>query len=167
MNWFVFSLLSIFALASAELFQQRLLNARHALSERTGASLTFTLQSFFAFIIVLATPLRTPLSSVIDRSLFIRLLVVTLIGAIGSIFYFRSFKVKSISLSNIFISGSVIISTLLGGFFLRTDDTGKNNWNRVRPRSDRVYEYQKCLSGKKSSLWISGNCMFWNHVYLG
>jgi drug/metabolite transporter (DMT)-like permease len=118
MLWFILSLLSVFALAAAELVQQYLLNLKNAFNERTSAVLTFLLQSLLVFPIILFSPYRSQLLTVFDRTIIFKLAAVTAIASVAMIFYLKSFKVKNISFSAIFVSCSVIVSTALGIIFL-------------------------------------------------
>lgn len=117
MSWFGFSLISIFALAVAELTQQHLLNKKNAISERVSLSLTFLTQAFFTFPIIMLTSLRREFFSVFTSGMFPIIAFSTLVGSIAMIFYLRSFKVKNISISTILISLSVVVSTTLGIVF--------------------------------------------------
>jgi len=117
MTWFIFSLLSIAALASAELLQQHLLTAKNALSVRTSAVFTFLFQSLIIAPIVLLSPLRDQIFSVFDEKVLFKILILSLISIIAHYFYLKSFIVKNISFSTIFISSSVIVSTVLGIIF--------------------------------------------------
>ena len=53
MTWFIFSLLSIFALAIAELTQQHILHFKGKFDERTSGTLTFLVQAIFTIPIIL------------------------------------------------------------------------------------------------------------------
>jgi drug/metabolite transporter (DMT)-like permease len=117
MNWFSLSILSVFALATAELTQQHLLNKDNALNERASAVFTFVGQSILALIILLLTPIRNQIFDIFQNNVVYRVLFVNIIASFGMVFYFRSFKVKNISISTIFVSLSAIISTILGIIF--------------------------------------------------
>ena len=114
MSWFYFSLFSVFALAAAELTQQRLLNNKNPFSPRASAVLTFLLQGVLAVLIVLFSPLKLEIFQIFQANLLIKIVLVTLIASIGMVFYLKSFQVKNISLSTIFVSLSVVVSTTLG-----------------------------------------------------
>jgi drug/metabolite transporter (DMT)-like permease len=118
MAWFYLSLLSVFALAAAELIQQRLMNLKNALNERTSAVLTFLFQSILALIIILLSPLRDQIFSIFYQEIIFKVLAVAIIASFSMIFYLKSFKVKNISISTIFISCSAIVSSVLGVIFL-------------------------------------------------
>ncbi len=115
--WFYLSLLSVFALAAAELTQQKLLNTKDAVSARTSAVLTVFFQSLLILPIVIVTSLRNQIFSVFNYSISLNLIAVVFIGAIGIVFYMRSFQVQNISLSTIFVAFSAIVSTSLGIIF--------------------------------------------------
>lgn len=117
MVWFYLSILSITALACGELLQQNLLNAKRAFNERTSAVVTYVLESLLTVPVVLFSSLRNQIFSIFEPNVFPKVLLVTGISAIATIFYFRSFRVKNISFSTIFISGSAVISTILGIIF--------------------------------------------------
>jgi drug/metabolite transporter (DMT)-like permease len=119
MGWFTFSLISIFFLATAELTQQHLLNKAKAISERSSASLTFFIISFLTLPIILLTELKYGLFDVFSPDILPKLIGATVLGSIGMVYYLRSFKVKNISISTIFISLSVVVSTTLGIIFFK------------------------------------------------
>ncbi len=114
MTWFIFSLSAVLALAVAELTQQHLLNKNNAITPKTSVVLTFLVQSLITIPFILFTPLRYEMFEMFDLNILFRVILVVLIGLFGNIFYFKSFQVKNISLSVIFISFSVIVSTSLG-----------------------------------------------------
>jgi drug/metabolite transporter (DMT)-like permease len=117
MNWFTLSILSVFALASAELIQQHLLNAKNAFSERASAVLTFLFQAILAIPFIFILGLSDQFFSIFNKIVLPPVLLVSFISSISMVFYLRSFKVKNISLSLIFLSSSVIVSTSLGIIF--------------------------------------------------
>ncbi len=117
MTWFTFSLLSIFALAIAELTQQHLLNLKDSFNEKASAVLTFAFQSLITLPVLLAMGLKDEIFTIFQSQLLPKFFSVTLLASIAMIFYFRSFRVKNISFSAIFISLSVVISTVLGIIF--------------------------------------------------
>ncbi len=114
MTWFYLSLLSVFTLAAAELTQQKLLNTKDAVSERTSAVLTFFLEGLFVLPFILLTPLRSEFLDIFKPEVRYNVIAVTIIGAFAMVFYLRSFKVKNISISTIFVSASTLVSTSLG-----------------------------------------------------
>lgn len=118
MNWFTFSILSIFALALAELTQQKILNTSSNLNERFSAVLTFLAQSMFTIPLILFFGLQGEILKVFAPDTLPYFLVVSITGSIGMIFYLRSFKVQNISISTIFVSLSMVVSTILGIIFL-------------------------------------------------
>lgn len=114
MNWFALSISSVFALAAAELMQQHLLNKKEAFNEKASAVLTVFIQVPATFVIILLTGLLDQLFSIFNMNIFPFILLMSFIAAIANVFYFRSFKVKNISFSAIFVSFSVVVSTFLG-----------------------------------------------------
>ena len=114
MNWFTLSLLSAIALASAELTQQHLLTAKNPFTARTSAVLTFLIQSIFALPLIFLLHLFPDFHTIFQPNIFIKILLMSLLSSIAMVFYLRSFQVKNISFSTIFISLSVVISTTLG-----------------------------------------------------
>src|SRR4030042_4842635 len=117
MSWFALCLLSVTSLATAELLQQHLLNAKNELEEKTSAALTYLIQATLTIPFILFTDLRYSFFSIFSYKTLPFFLAVTSIGALGFIFLFRSFKVKNISISTIFISFSTVVSTILGIIF--------------------------------------------------
>ena len=114
MTWFTFSLLSIIALASAELLQQYLLNADNHFDERTSAVLTFLVQAVFTIPFIVFTDLRYTFFDIFKPHILPKFIGVAIIASFGMIYYLKSFKVKNISISTIFVSLSIVISTSLG-----------------------------------------------------
>lgn len=114
MNWFNLSLLSIIALAVAELMQQHILHTRRDFDERTSGVLVIFIQSLFTLPIILLTDLRSQVFSIFQTPNWPYIFLVTLIVSIAMIYYLRSLMVKSISISNIFVSLSMVVSTALG-----------------------------------------------------
>ncbi|EKE11843.1 MAG: hypothetical protein ACD_15C00014G0002 [uncultured bacterium] len=117
MTWFVFSVLSVFALAVAELMQQHLLNLKNAFNARTSAVLTFLFQSILSIPLLFALGISDQISSIFNATVFPKIMIVSFLGSLAMIFYLRSFRVKSISISAIFISLSAVVSTFLGIIF--------------------------------------------------
>lgn len=118
MTWFIFTIFSIFALAAAELTQQYLLNLKNAFNERMSAFLTLSFQSIITIPFLFIFGLTDQVFAIFNPAIFPRFLFVTLISTIATLFYFKSFQVKNISISSIFTSFSTIVSTLLGIMFL-------------------------------------------------
>lgn len=115
MNWFYFSLLSIFALSVAELTQQFLFkNKNEAVNQKLSIVFTFLFQAFLSFFIILSFNLTDQLTSVFSIEIFPKMLFVSFIGSFGAVFYFKSLNAKNISISLIFVSLSVVASTFLG-----------------------------------------------------
>jgi drug/metabolite transporter (DMT)-like permease len=117
MTWFTFSLLSIFALAIAELTQQHLLNQKDSFSERTSAVFTFIFQSLLTIPVLFILNLESEFFTIFQPQLLPKIILVTILASIAMIFYFKSFRVKNISFSTIFISFSTVVSTILGIIF--------------------------------------------------
>ncbi len=115
MSWFAFSIISITALAVAELTQQRLLNSEESpIDEGTTTVVTFLIQSLLTLPIIFLLGLNTQMASIFQPGVFPYVLITTILATAGTYFYFKSFKVKNISISTIFISSSMVISTALG-----------------------------------------------------
>ncbi|OGH14830.1 MAG: hypothetical protein A2687_00085 [Candidatus Levybacteria bacterium RIFCSPHIGHO2_01_FULL_38_26] len=112
--WFYLAIISVIALAAGELTQQHLLNRKEAFTPRTSAVLTFLFQSLATLPIILFTPLKTEIFSVLKPDILWQVILVTFISSFAMVFYLKSFQVKNISLSAIFISISVVVSTVLG-----------------------------------------------------
>ncbi|HIP50054.1 MAG TPA: hypothetical protein EYG99_01250 [Candidatus Pacebacteria bacterium] len=118
MIWFLFSIISVLTLAIAELMQQHLLNTRNAFSERASAVLSFIFQSLIAIPFLFLFGVEDQLFVIFESRIFFKILLVAFISSIAMIFYLKSFKVKNISISTIFISFSAVVSTVLGIIFL-------------------------------------------------
>ena len=114
MNWFYLSLISIVALATAELAQQHVLHTKNKFDERTSGALTFLIQTIFTIPIILFSGLGSQMLQIFDLSILKYVLTTNLIASIAMIFYLRSFKVNNISFSSILVSISVVVSTLIG-----------------------------------------------------
>ncbi len=114
MTWFIFSLFSVFALATAELTQQYLLNLKNAFSARASAVLTFLFQSIITIPFLFVFGVSDQFFSVFNPAIFPKVLLVSFISSIAMVFYLKSFRVKNISISTIFISFSAVVSTVLG-----------------------------------------------------
>lgn len=114
MNWFTFSLLSITALATAELLQQKLLNDDNEIDPRSSAVITFGIQTLLALPIIYFFGLGKYFLDVFDKDVFGYLLLTSFTASIAMVFYLKSFMVKNISFSSMLISFSVVVSTILG-----------------------------------------------------
>ncbi len=117
MTWFTFSILSVFALAIAELTQQHLLNLKNPFSARASAVLTFLLQSVFSIPFIFAFGLSDQVFLIFNISVLPKIMGVSFLGSLAMILYLKSFQVKNISISAIFISLSAVTSTFLGIVF--------------------------------------------------
>lgn len=113
MTWFMFSLISITALATAEILQQKILN-KNKMSETLSTVLTFGLQSILSVTIIFLFGYSNQLFSIFDKRVFPYFIASTILATYGTLFYFKSFKVKNISISAIFTSFSAVVSTILG-----------------------------------------------------
>lgn len=123
MNWFIFSILSVGALAVAELTQQRILNTTEKLDEKTSTTLTFLVQLIYTVPLLFITGLYKQAATVLTPQVFPALLLVSAISTLALMFYMRSFQVKSISYSTIFVSMSVIFSSAIGIVFFNESTT--------------------------------------------
>ena len=124
MSWFSFVIFSIFALAFAELSQQKLLNLKNGFNERASAVLTFGFQFILSIPLVFIFGLDDEIFSIFRTSVWQQVLFGTFIASFGMVLYLKSFKVKNISFSAILISSSAIISTFLGILFFSESVTG-------------------------------------------
>jgi len=127
MSWFFFSLISITALATAEVLQQRILN-KNKMSETLSTVLTFGLQSLFSLAIIFIVGYSSQLFSILNKEVFPYFIASTILATYGTLFYFKSFKVKNISISAIFTSFSAVVSTSLGILML---GESTNMWKYV------------------------------------
>lgn len=118
MSWFALSLFSVFALATAELSQQYLLNKKNGFSAPVSLVLTVLVVAIFCFPVILFTGKLTEISLLFSNSVSLFVVLSGFLGALSTQFYFRSFQVKNISVSTIFISLSAVVSTFLGILFL-------------------------------------------------
>lgn len=116
MTWFAFSLASVVSLAVAELSLQNVLNRKKSFTPRTTAFLGYVLQSvlILPFLIFF---FREDFLSIFTPEIFPRIMAVCLISSIATLFYAKSFQVKNISVSSIFGSLSIVVSTCLGIYF--------------------------------------------------
>jgi len=117
MTWFTLSLGAVVALAVAELAQQNILNKNNAFTEKTSAVLTFIFEILLTLPIIFIWHLEGQLGDIFQRETFIQLLIVSWLSSLAMIFYLKSFRVKNISLSVVFLSFSMVVSTTLGIIF--------------------------------------------------
>ncbi|KKP81156.1 MAG: hypothetical protein UR82_C0071G0016 [Candidatus Moranbacteria bacterium GW2011_GWF1_35_5] len=117
MTWFIFSILSVFALAVAELTQQHLLNSKNPFSARASAVFTFLFQSILTIPFIFIFDLSDQFFSIFNIAIFPKILLVSFLGSLVMILYLKSFKVKNISISTIFVSLSAVVSTFFGIIF--------------------------------------------------
>lgn len=113
MTWFTFSLISILALATAELVQQYVLN-KEEIDEKVSGILTFLLLSLLTLPIIAFSSYKNQFFDIFKVETLPYFLIDTVLATTGLYFYLKSFKVKNISISTIFISLSVVVSTTLG-----------------------------------------------------
>ncbi len=116
MAWFILSIGSITFLAAAELAAQKILTRKESLSPTVSAFLGYSLQALMTLPLLLFLPVADRFK-IFESSVFISYIAVVIIGTLGAIVYLRSFKVKNISISIIFGSLSVVVSTTLGIIF--------------------------------------------------
>lgn len=114
MTWFIFCLLSIFVASIADLSQQRFFKETHSLDDLTSTVVILTVECFLAFPVIWLLGLQDQLKIAFMSSLLIDLILISLLGTAGTIFYFRSLRVKNISVSIILGMFSVVVSTTLG-----------------------------------------------------
>lgn len=117
MTWFALSILSVFALAIAELMQQHLLNIKNAFTPRVSVILTFLFQSLLVIPFIFIFGITDQFFSIFNLEIFPKFFLVTFLSSLASLFYLKSFRVKNISISLIFVSFSAIVSTFLGIIF--------------------------------------------------
>ncbi len=122
-TWFFLSLISVIAISGADLLQQHLLQIKDPLNERASTVLVLLVQSFLSLPLIFLLGLHTELVKLLDLQLFLKFLLVAVIGSSGVLLYFRSLKVKNISLSVILAMFSVVVSTTLGIVFFQ-ESTG-------------------------------------------
>ena len=114
MTWFLFSLTSIFALATAELTQQYILNKEQAISARTSAVITFLIQALFTLPAIFLLGIQDQILVAFQTQNLKLITFTSFVASFGMIFYLKSFEVKNISISTIFIASSAIVSTIMG-----------------------------------------------------
>ena len=113
-NWFIFCLLSVFALATAELIQQYVINSdTNEIDDKASGFLTFGLPAVLMFPLIL-NQFKWQTFIIFNLNILPFFLIATAASALGTVFYLKSFNVKSISYSTIFVSSSAIFSTILG-----------------------------------------------------
>ncbi|MFZ2188736.1 MAG: EamA family transporter [Candidatus Moraniibacteriota bacterium] len=90
---------------------------KNAFGERASAVLTFLVQSIITIPFLFMLGISNQVFSIFNPTIFPKVLLVTFISSISMVLYLKSFKVKNISISAIFISFSAIVSTSLGIIF--------------------------------------------------
>jgi len=119
MTWFILALVSIIALATAELVQQYVLKDGSEIDERVSGVLTFLVQSTFTIPIIMFSGLRQNVLDIFNPNILPYIAITTVLASFGLTYYLKSFKVKNISTSTIFVSLSVVVSTILGIIFFK------------------------------------------------
>lgn len=114
MNWFVFTLISISALAIAELVQQKLLNDENDIDPNSSTVVTFGILTLLAIPAIFLFGEGANFFTVFDPKVFWYLVASSITATAAMFFYLRSFVVKNISFSTMLISFSVVVSTVLG-----------------------------------------------------
>ena len=117
MSWFFLSIGSIIALAIAELSQQKILNDKNAISPRASLVLTWAIQAVFAFLVILISNQGHEIIGFFNDVNLYLLALLLILSYFSNYFYFKSFQVKNISISVIFISTSIFVSTSIGMLF--------------------------------------------------
>lgn len=107
-------MISVVAVTVADLAQQYLLQTKEPLSERASGVIVLLIQSCLALPLVFLFNAQADLLKLDDPKLLIQFLLVALVGSTAVIFYFKSLKVKNISLSIILAMFSIVITTVLG-----------------------------------------------------
>ena len=113
-TWFLLALLSLTALAVAELTQKHLMSHKVDISAEANNFIVWTLQGILAFLFVIIFPVDIP--TTVTTSLIIQLFILGAIYFWAGTFYYTSFKHGSASVSIIIASISIAVSTLLGIF---------------------------------------------------
>jgi drug/metabolite transporter (DMT)-like permease len=116
-TWFFLSLISVIAISGADLLQQHLLQVKDPLNERASTVLILLVQSFLSLPLIFLLGLHTEFAKLLDLQLFLKFLLVAAVGSSGVLLYFKSLKVKNISLSVVLAMFSVVVSTTLGIIF--------------------------------------------------
>lgn len=119
MIWYFLSLSSVISLATAELLQQKIVTNRNAFPPRVSAILTYWFQALLVLVIILVTPLRSSFIQALQPTVLPSLLIVTLLTSFAMVLYLKSFQVKAISISSLFMSTSIVVSTILGIIFFQ------------------------------------------------
>ncbi len=102
------------ALALADLTQQYILEDVKNVSAITSTAITLSLISVFALPMALFGSHSGDFKLLFEQSIIIKVLINSFIAAIATFAYFKSLSAKNISLSLIFISMSVVFSTIFG-----------------------------------------------------
>ncbi len=118
MSWFHLALISVFALASAELTQQHLLNTAKTVSPKTSGTLTFSVQSILCLFFLLVFNQSSLGQFQVILANWQYPLIVALLVNVAMVWYLKSFQVKNISISTVLLSSSVLVTTALGILFL-------------------------------------------------
>lgn len=114
MNWFIFALLSVVALAGSEISQKASLMREEDISAITNNAFVWTIQGLGGLAVALFLGQFVILS---DPTAWLKLLVLAVVYFFGGTFFYTSYKSNSPSVSIVLGSVSVIISTLIGILF--------------------------------------------------
>lgn len=109
--WFIFALLSIFAIAGSEISQKVSLTQKVNISAITNNFFVWTLQGIGGVILLLLLSQSFP---TLNTSEWVRLAAVAIVYFLGGTFFYTSYKANSPSISIILGSISVVVSTILG-----------------------------------------------------
>lgn len=113
--WFIFSLLSILALSGAEISQKLSISGKANISAITNNFVVWTLQGIVG--LTLAVMLGQFSFSLNHLSIY-KLLIIGVVYFIGGTLFYSSYKGNSPSISIIFGTISVVMSSILGSVFL-------------------------------------------------
>lgn len=117
MNWFIFSILSVFLASIADLIQQKSFQAKDSLDDVASTFLVAFIQSILILPFIFLFNLTSEVRLVITSHVFWLLVLAALLSTLGTMTYFRSLRVKNISISIILGTFSVVVSTALGIIF--------------------------------------------------
>lgn len=114
--WFIFALLSIFALCGSEISQKISLTQKVDISAITNNFYVWTFQGLVGLVLALLSHNFILISTPID---LLKLLAVAIMYFLGGTFFYTSYKGNSPSISVILGSVSVLVSTTLGVVFFK------------------------------------------------
>lgn len=113
--WLIFSLLSVMALVGSEMSQKISLTQKVDISAITNNFFVWTFQGIVGIIFAL---LLGQFSLILPTLLIWKLIIISFVYFVGGTFFYTSYKGNSPSISIIFGTISVVISSLLGTIFL-------------------------------------------------